>query len=44
MEGKDNNSYNNRRNMTDRSENSIQYIRQQDADYPEKLQIGRAHV
>lgn len=41
MEEKDNNSYNNRRNMTDRAENSIQYIRQQDAAYPERLRVHR---
>lgn len=31
----------NRRNMTDREEKRIQYIRQEDADYPEKLKVHR---
>ena len=39
MEGGGNNNYNNRRNMTDREENSIQYIRQTDEAYPEKLRM-----
>lgn len=41
MGRKDSSDYNNRRNMTDRAEISIQYIRQKDAAYPERLQIHR---
>lgn len=37
----ENDNHNNRRNMTDRAENSIQYIRQTDEVYPEKLRMHR---